>query len=471
MKLTKKLLSMLLTLAMLVVMAVPAFAADETKPGSIKISNAVNGHTYTAYQILVLESFKDENPDDNTEGLYSYKVTSEWKSFVESAEINGVYLDVNAQGGVTWHENADASAFAALAIAHAEANKATITGKSVTATGEEVTIPDLDLGYYLVDTSLGSLCSLGTTDNIAEITEKNEESDIKKETDSADKVAGVGSEVNYKITVTVQAGAEKYVVHDKMSSGLTFNSNSVDVKVKVGGVENALTDNYTVETDTDDECTFHVVFDDEYVENLTDGTEIIVNYSATINEDAVELDTVNNTAQLVYGDNAHTEWTPPEDNETTLVSLKVIKKAESTSGAVLENAKFKLYSEYNDDNKTVVNLTLKDDGIYYVAKENEEVAEYIVAGDVTIKGLAEGTYYLEEIEAPQGYNKLKEVLTVSLENLTVEKGATVEKVVVNLSGTELPSTGGVGTTLFYIGGGALFLGALVVLITKKRMED
>jgi len=243
-------------------------------------------------------------------------------------------------------------------------------------------------------------------------------------------------------------------------NGLTFNENSVEINGLTKGTH------YNVVTPTDG-CTFHIVFDNEYIKTVTPGTDIIINYSATINEDALVVDKINNTAQLTYGDEAHTEWTPVEDNETKLVKFNLIKKEGSTEGEVLTGAQFKLYSDNAKQNR--VELTLKEDG-YYVAKEGDEAVEYIEAGNVVIKGLEEKVYYLEETKAPDGYNKIDSLITIDLTNETFDNPVHTE-VVVNKSGTELPSTGGIGTTLFYGVGGAMFLGALVMLVTKKRMKD
>ena len=133
----------------------PALAAHGTNSnsGSITIDNAEVGHTYSAYQVLVLESY---NTDANA---YSYKAASGWGDWLKTQTK---YVNVDAQGYVTWVQNADAAAFAKAALAHAEAKKITPTATE-TATSSTVTFSSLNLGYYLVDTTLGTLCSLDTT--------------------------------------------------------------------------------------------------------------------------------------------------------------------------------------------------------------------------------------------------------------------------------------------------------------------
>ena len=143
-----------LVLALMMVFAVTAFAEGET--GSITINDAVVGQTYTIYQILDLESY---NASANA---YAYKATTAWNTFINSDAIKGTYVEVDAQGYVTWKDGADAAAFAKAAQKYAKDNSITNQG-SVTATTTTVSFTGLDLGYYLVDTTLGTLCSLDTT--------------------------------------------------------------------------------------------------------------------------------------------------------------------------------------------------------------------------------------------------------------------------------------------------------------------
>ena len=141
MKHARKLTSLLLALVMVFAVATTAFAADET--GSITIDNAVVGQTYTIYEILKLESYNKDS------GAYSYKATSEWNGFINSADIKGTYVNVDSQGYVTWVKDADAAAFAKLAQAYAKNNSIANQG-STKATDATVTFTGLELGLYLL---------------------------------------------------------------------------------------------------------------------------------------------------------------------------------------------------------------------------------------------------------------------------------------------------------------------------------
>lgn len=148
MKRTKRIASVLLALVMALSLITTAFAAGET--GSITIDNAVVGQTYTIYQILDLESYNKDS------GAYAYKATAAWRDFINSAAIKDVYVKVDAQGYVTWDKKADVAAFAKLAQEYAAKNSIGNQGtKKANSTTVEFT--DLDLGYYLVDSTLGTI--------------------------------------------------------------------------------------------------------------------------------------------------------------------------------------------------------------------------------------------------------------------------------------------------------------------------
>ena len=480
MKHVKKLASVLLALVMALALTATAFAEGET--GSITIKDAVVGQTYTIYQILDLESY---NASANA---YAYKATTAWNTFINRDDIKGTYVEVDAQGYVTWKGDADAAAFAKLAQKYAKDNSITNQG-SVTATSTTVSFTGLDLGYYLVDTTLGTLCSLDTTNPNVTMEEKNEvPTNVKTvEEDSTGNYgqkndADIGQTVNFKSTITAQAGAENYVFHDTMSAGLTYtgvtgitlNGTTVDAS------------NYTVVTEgLTDGCTFEVRFTQAFCDTLKANDQIVISYTATLNENAVIAGEGNpNTSTLSYGnsgDESHTPsgTTPPSETVTYTWDVDVFKYTkDGETEKALADAKFTLSK--NADGSNPIALVSKGNNVYRVAKtgETDTVTEITTdaTGKFTIKGLDADTYYLTETAAPAGYNKLAGPVTIVIGENGVVNGTTeapqgVDEVkVLNQSGTELPSTGGIGTTIFYVLGGVLVVGAAVLLVTKKRME-
>ena len=461
-----------------------------TTKGKITIDNAISGQTYKIYQILELESFSGKPSSGANTGNYAYKVVSEWNEFITTGEGNA-YLE-STDGYVKWKgttDDARVAEFAKKALAYATNKNLTATKTEDQVTTKTVEFTDLALGYYLVDSSAGALCSLNTTDTDVTIQEKNDVPSVKKEVqeDSTSawgdsNTADIGQTVNFQTTITAQPGAQNYVLHDKMDEGLTFTDDSVAVKFKTSETERELTENteYTLTTSRlTDGCTFEIAFNQAFCNTLAENDKIIVTYSATLNEKAVIAGEGNkNTTKLTYGDSSETT---PSTTTTKTFELPVLKYTmkngteTALAGAIFTLSKtadganlIKLVSDGND-------ATAGD--IYRVAKADDAntVTEVTTpaSGKFTIKGLDADTYYLTETQQPAGYNKLSAPITVVIDengNITVGANNVDEVKVENNTGSILPSTGGSGTTLIYILGAILVLGSSVVLITKKRMR-
>ena len=465
----KKLFAALLAAALVLAMAVPAFAVTNATKGSITISNTVKDETYTIYRMFKLDSY---NAESNT---YSYTVESDWEGFFKTG-AGGNYITLDGQNHPTWtaadeNDSTTVAAFAKAALAWAADKK--ISGTKETATGDTVTFSSLDLGYYLVDSSLGALCGLNTTNPNATIKEKNEKPEIKKEVqtstgDWGDKNnAKIGDTVEYKVEIKVADGAQKYTVTDTMSKGLTFNSTSL--KVAVGSTFATADADYTL---TPTKNGFTLELPESYVSTLTKGTVILVTYNATLNKDAViDGDGNTNKVTLSYGNHQNTV---PSEVTTKSYQFDLVK-VDGTTNKLLDGAEFELA-----DGNTKLSFVKDDDGNYRVAAAGEDGATTTITvknGKVNIYGLAGKAYTLTEIKAPDGYNKLVTSETVNLADGSKAHAtfdADVYKdggvVVKNNAGTVLPSTGGMGTTLFYVVGGGLMVAAVVLLVTKKRME-
>lgn len=482
MKRVKRVLALLAAFALVLAMAVPAWADENT--GSITVQGAVNGESYSIYKIFDVTGYDmTTNPHKIT-----YKVTDGWASFFEKGKPGAAYvtLDSKKQISATTLDSSTAPEFAAAAIKWAKDSTHNIKAtESKTANEGGVTFTGVTNGYYLVDTSLGALCSLdNVTGNTATISEKNKVPSVEKKVKNGDNYdssnsAKIGDTVEYKTTIMINGSVEKVVLHDKMDAGLTFNEKSV--KVKVGGADVA-EDNYTLKksgTESSDPCTFEIEFEDSYIAGLATGTQIKVTYSATLNESAVIGTPGNkNDTWLKYGNNGSVT------SETTTYSYSFDLVKTDSDGTLLAGAKFKLYADQNCANE----IKLVADGAngYRVATTGEKEVQYIetnATSALTIKGLkGTTTYYLKEIEAPKGYNELENAFAFNIEsaNISSNLSATNNKWVeenstgihiINKSGTVLPSTGGMGTTVFYVVGGGLMAVAVVLLVTKKRMEN
>ena len=484
MKHVKRIVGFVLALAMVLALSAGVFAAAGNE-GRITIDNAITGQTYTIYEILHLESYNKES------NAYSYKATAAWKEFVERQGIKDTYLVTNNQGYVTWVENADVAAFAKqaqqYAAAHAEkvGNQGTQEAKSTT-----VKFENLELGYYLVDSTLGTLCSLNTTQPDVTIKEKNgaptNEKTVEEDSTGAygkTNDADIGQTVNFKSTITAQAGAENYLFHDKMSAGLTFTAVT---KVTLNGTDVAAENYEVVTTGLTDDCTFEVRFMQAFCDTLKANDKIVISYTATLNENAVVgVEGNPNESKIEYGQSGKTTTTPPSTTTTYTWDLEVLKYGNGDKEKVLKDAQFVLLNKEKKQVAVVVNGKLTGWENVPAAGEDGTIpwnARTILTtntqGKIEIDGLDADTYYLREIKAPAGYNALGQDVEVKITGATTKEDGsdsltytTVVAEINNQSGTELPSTGGMGTTVFYILGSVLVLGAAVVLVTRKRMKE
>ena len=463
----KKLFAALLAAALVLAMAVPAFAETNATKGSITISNTVKDETYTIYRMFKLDSY---NAESNT---YSYTVEPSWKPFFQDGVAGSEYITLDRQNHPTWNaaksQDSDKADFAKLALKWATENKVPPAAESQTSTGSDVIFSHLDLGYYLVDSSLGALCGLNTTNPDVTITEKNGQPTIEKQVKNGDtwgttNDAKIGDTVEYKVEIKVADGAQTYTVYDTMSTGLTFNSGSLKVTAN-----DVVTTDYTLTPTTNG---FTLVLPETYVSTLTKGTTIMVTYNATLNKDAV-IDGDGNTNEVTLGYGNHQNTVP---SKVTTKSYQFdLVKVDGTTNKLLDGAEFELA-----DGETKLSFVKDANGNYRVATTGEKGTTTTITvknGKVNIYGLAGKTYTLTETKAPDGYNKLVTPETVNLTDgskasATIESETYVDGgvVVKNNAGTVLPSTGGMGTTLFYVIGGGLMVAAVVLLVTKKRME-
>lgn len=537
MKHTKKLFSLALAFIMAMALMVPAFAVEANngtnnstdvnyQTGTITIDNPVLGEDYAIYRLLDLESYS------NTTGAFSYKVNSAWENFFKLDEIvfdetipnDTGYVVIDGQGYVTWKDGASAADFAALAIAFAKTNRIGAVAGPVSPTYdsandkvEEIVFTGLPLGYYLIDSSLGTLCALDTTNNEVTVYEKNgapaSEKKVQEDSTSAygaSNTADIIDTINYQVTITVPGGkttdtrddsvkdttnpgAQDYILHDVMDEGLVFGSVT---GITLNG-EAVDADDYDVKkTGLTDGCTFEVEFKPAFCAGLKKDDKVVVSYTAVFDntKEITAGQGYENNAWLTYGDKQ--TQTPATTTSTKTFDVDVFKFYKNGSTETgLADAEFKLYKEVNGVKYYAV-TSEPDSNVYTLtawvteeaaeADENVEVRTFISPADglFTIHGLDADTYYLVETEAPDGYNKLANPVTIVIdeagrlnpvdkdEDGEIEDGEYETQIKVeNKSGAELPSTGGMGTTIFYVVGGVLMAGAAILLITKKKMSD
>lgn len=488
MKKIKRIFILLLTF-MLSFSMINNVLAEDT--GSIVVNGVTEGKTYEIYKIFDL-TYSGDN--------VAYTIDNDWVSFFNEEGVDYIVTSDNNLNQITIGNETkyinitddNIVEFTKKALEYAtklEGNDGSITADKES---DSVTFENLELGYYLVypqgatDILEGNstICSLTSTTSKALVNIKASYPIITKTVDDQNTDVGQLVEFTIKGLVPDTTGYETYtyLIKDTMSLGLELDSEVADFKV--------LFDNTVIDVvPVYEGNTFTLEFDmtkyQEYV-----GKNITITYKVRVTEDAVNSDTTKNSATLTYSNNpkdlTSTTTTPPVEVlvYSSLVNvIKVDAKDESIklAGAsfIIQNSTGLYYQALNTDGDIITNLTTTDGVIKVNWVENQDDATLLVTdeeGIVTFKGIENGTYSLIEIEAPKGYNKLSNPVTIKV-GYTDEEGTNLgnvsvshEEIVKNNSGIILPITGGIGTTMFVILGSLLMLGSGVLLITNKRIS-
>ena len=492
MKLIKKIAAIMFAFMMVFSLStnVKAVSGVNQNQGSITISNAKAGETYKIYRILDLASY-NYSEGDHDKGNYSYTYKTgqndtEWKQFIVDNTGDGKYFSVTDGKYLTANGTANGEDIAKDALKFVQdSDTITADASKKPETDGPITFSDLPLGYYLVESTVGALCSLNTTHTNQNIEVKYEEPTITKtilmsdSDDTTHETVKIGDSIMYQITIDVKKGAKNYVLHDQLDPGLKYHEIpdtgfSVHAYVMENNKPVTLrpTTDYLLTHDKNANA-FTLKFEDSCIKNLVD-KQINVDYYVNVTKGALMDTAMKNKAFLNYG-NSQTS----KESTTSVFTYQIPVYKYTGEGAnkkPLANATFNLYK----DSKADGNLLRFDGkiGNVYTYNKDGEVKD-LVSGDdgyVKLNGLSAGTYFLEETKAPNGYNKLENPIKIVVTKADNTKKITRDDVVVtqidveNKSGSLLPSTGGMGTTLIYLIGGALVLGSGFVLANKKRAK-
>ena len=463
----RKLFTVLLALAMTLALAVPAFAADT---GSITITNPQGDHTYTAYKIFDV-TYSGDN--------YSYTISKNDAAFstVEAyANVSTNGLTLTAVANTNKYNVSTGDSFSAASFAqYLKANVGSLgTGTDFTKDGDTVKASGLALGYYFVSDTNGTVCELVTAKDVT-IRDKNEAPQIEKSVDDTDRTVEVGQKLTYTITGKVPStkGYTEYTyeVTDTMSEGLTFNK---DVKVTIGG-EDVTADATITKNGNGFVASVNMM---DYQGQID--KPVVITYTATVNENAIQRNEETNTATLKYSNNPADKNSFGQSHEEVEVfsfNIVINKDATGNENTKLAGAKFVLKNAegkyYNCDTATKA-VT------WVVGKADTTEVTTDVNGVARFDGLQAGTYKLEETAAPAGYNQLTKDITIVLNkdgSATIDGFASAPGAdhsltagVANSTGTMLPETGGIGTVIFVALGALAVICAGVFLVTNKRMS-
>jgi len=523
----KKILTLVLVAVMMAAISVTAFATGTTPTtptGSIQITspktdpNAAKT-TYEAYKIFDMTT--DGSAPSGVYTAVAYTINAAWADFFSTGKPGAAYIvdtdtgSLNAitVGGEKKYINitdSNVADFAKAAFAYAQTKPvAAATSIEVDQGAAEVKFTNLPLGYYMIYPKGASvriepsLVSLTNTSPNGTVKQKAEYPKLTKVADD------ISTEIGQKVTYTLSSNvpdttgfkAYEFTFKDKTSDGLTYDGNG-SVTVKIGGTTLTANTDYTFAASpaggNDFELTINLLKAKagtdpvEYEAKYAYNDLIEVTYTATVNATAVsKID--NNHATLTYHndpkDDTKKETTPPVEVKTYSSKVVIDKVDGNSTTTKLPDAKFVLRAKTLGADKHESDLAA---GKYYnytsgsvswVAVTNEDADALAANTDITIVttnasgeaefvGLEDGVYELIEVVAPNGYNRLTTPVefTIAGSDSDVSK-LTVTATVENKSGAQLPSTGGIGTTIFYVVGGILVLGAAVTLVSKKRMEE
>lgn len=471
---------------------------------TITINNNTAGHTYKAYQIFkgglsqdgtILSDIQWGNGVNSEALLTALKGTEAYKDCTTAADVAKV---------LAGFEN-DAEQLKKVAVVINQ-NLNNANGAQSTGTGPyTITVPSD--GYYLVRDEgtvtatdggtnfilqvIGNVDVTPKTTNAPDVDKKVKLHGVPGAVLSNAVSAEVGHEVDFTITTTIPTGLDSYTnytfnIVDTMSEGLTYKG---DFLVHTVGAKTSLQkdEDYTL---TIEGQTITVTLASKYV-LANPGQKIEITYVATVNDKSLTKDRENNSVHIVYSNN-------PADSNSTVTTVDkvvyvynfdiVVDKVDGADNKKLEGAQFALYKEtgyvdlyyqwYDENHENPNTFGWSTEADRTIVKTDKN-------GVASFKGLVPGTYYLQEIKAPDGYNTLDKPVKVEItatydDNGNITTNATpneqnnhyeVTSTITNNKGTVLPSTGGIGTTIFYVVGGLLMVGAAILLITKKRMHN
>ena len=496
MKHMRKVFALALTLIMALALTVPAFAADN---GEISVENPTIGESYKLYKVF-------DATYSGTAVSYTIETSSQWFSDVSG---EGSPFALAQATATTYYVTLKDNATTGKTIA--DWLKAHLTGKvqtgdtiTPTETNKTVEWTGIDYGYYYVDSTLGAAVTVSTVAPEVVVIDKNQTPSATFSKTVSDQDANYADEtsVNYGDTVYYQIDVEKatmyvgedkitsYTITDTMPAGIALNTDSI--KVYVNGAQ--ISTNYT--TSNVSAAGFTVVInwvnsDGNFIYNDDGNATLKVKYTGTMDADGTDVVLAGNgnvnTATFKY---TTTEDSDPVSDTATVYTYNATaaKVDAADTSKTLMGAEFVLYATKTVDGSNVsysnpINFERRADGTYYyvpaatqtstttlsttfTTSNGEEAVDTYKA--ISVEGLEDGTYYMLETKAPNGYNLKTDATNIVLGGVNhVVSNVTIE----NSTGSLLPSTGGIGTTIFYMVGGILMAGAAILLITKKKMSN
>lgn len=467
----KKMIAMFMMFAMILGLNTVAFAAQGTNTVHVNTgAYDVSGVTFKAYRVFDVTKNGDK---------YGYAMTDNFVEFFNGkghTTDNAAYNYANGNQGNIANE-----------LKEYIATKNTTEDASATATQGNATFPGLADGYYIIVPSGGTfspnLVTVAETETKT-VNLKGKEPTAEKKVENQDWAsAQVGKKVTFKVTSQVpdMTGKKNYVfrLEDTLSKGLTMNVDDFK-SVNIGDRTLQKNVDYTVEVkkgDTPGTTDLVVEIKNFEKHNEQAGSNIVFEYQAEVNKDAVTVGNATNKAHVEYGNDPSQMGSSQPDKVKVYTHTLTINKVDGDNKAPLAGAEFKLYEGTEVQEDKIIELVDDGEGVYHVPDTTEQTTTTTTTvvspktGIITIKGLKQGKYTLKETKAPAGYNKGKDTsIEIKVENKDAGENVTVTGntiEVVNNSGVQLPSTGGMGTIIF-VAAGVCVVGFLILTSRKTK---
>jgi len=468
----KKLLAGILAAAMtLALMTVPAFAAEGT--GSIKVRNATKGYEYNAYKVFDA-SIAGEGEDLKV----SYKTAAE----------NAVLLDAGLFGWSTADSEGNVSVWAlenaseATILEWVEANYVSFGGEAIPgafdATNSTVTFSDLDYGYYFITSGLGTAVTIDSAIPDVEVYDKNETEPVSPEKnivavdglevdDPKEADAHVGSVVSFLVSASTTNWIDQDTIRTDWGLEDTATNMFIDPESMVVKVNGEEISNYTAAGDGKGGFILNIPMVDENGNSIYEA-----NHGGEAGQIPIEITYDAFILDTAAGEPAKNEI--PDDEVVVYTYAFQVEKVDGQKEP-LPGAQFELWA----DGSALTFIDNRDGTYTYYASGDVTTLDMTENTTIVVKGLDNAwAYTLKEITVPSGYNKAADI-EIAGEDLTkvtedvdtsINSTALYKETVINNQGTELPVTGGMGTTLFYVIGAILMAGAGIVLVSKRRMD-
>ena len=448
-------------------MALAMFAGVARADGdtcSVTVTNANVGQTYRIYKIFDVTT-TDSNFDANTGYSYTIPATTDdsraalVNAVKNNAALSGLFSSLNdpeyyqVVSGVLTSDNVKSELVGVIKTLIEQGGVFTLAGEKTADGSTEVkdknTVPTLTKQVRFVKSAIDAAA-------------------FAEETTFADTTtAGFGDTVEYQVKVTLPEGSTDIELHDVLPAGITFDAATIKVTSSDGTVTLGLAEDYTVATDSGETFVLKLTADGLAKVNGTADANggFVVTYTGTLNTSATVGTAGNkNAAYVVFGTNA----TKTQAATATVYTYSLTVNKVDGSNSPLEGAVFALSTQNSAGSNIHFGEKATDATPTYPVTADSDTYKITTdaSGAFVITGLKPGTYYLAELQSPRGYNLLasSEVINLDSTNFT-----TVQKVI-NEKGTILPGTGGIGTTIFYVVGGVLVVGAVIALVAKKKMS-